>query len=77
MEYMMQAMIQAPGVIGARQAGAGFGGCMVAVVESESTEAFQKSAAQHYKKLSGIQPEIYPVQASPGAGILEGRDADD
>ena len=77
MEYMMQAMIQAPGVIGARQAGAGFGGCMVAVVESESAEAFQKSAAQHYKKLSGIQPEIYPVQASPGAGILEGRDADD
>jgi galactokinase len=77
MEYMMQSMTQAPGVIGARQAGAGFGGCMVAVVESEITEEFQKSAARHYKKLSGIQPEIYPVQASPGAGILDGEVVDD
>ena len=33
MDAMMAAMLAAPGVIGARQAGAGFGGCMVALVE--------------------------------------------
>jgi galactokinase len=32
MSKMMEAMLTAPGVIGARQAGAGFGGCMVAFV---------------------------------------------
>ena len=34
MESMMNAMKGGPGVIGARQAGAGFGGCMVAVVDA-------------------------------------------
>ena len=36
MEAMMEAMLSGPGVIGARQAGAGFGGCMVAFVEKEA-----------------------------------------
>lgn len=77
MEFMMQAMTQAPGIIGARQAGAGFGGCMVAVVEAGSTEAFRKSTAETYHRLSGIDPEIYPVQVSHGAGIFSGEDGDE
>ena len=36
----MAAMRAAPGVIGARQAGAGFGGCMVAFVEEPAVEEF-------------------------------------
>ena len=41
MAAMMTAMQSGPGVIGARQAGAGFGGCMVALVE----EIFWRSFA--------------------------------
>ena len=66
----MEAMTSAPGVIGARQAGAGFGGCMVAFVEEEATDHFSEHVHQRYSNLSGIDPEIYPVQASPGAGLF-------
>jgi galactokinase len=42
---MMHAMLAAPGVIGARQAGAGFGGCMVAFVQEGMTDAFAAAGA--------------------------------
>jgi galactokinase len=63
-------MLSAPGVIGARQAGAGFGGCMVALVEVEEVAAFERHVTQTYKAATDIEPEIYPVQAAAGAGEL-------
>ena len=71
METMMKAMRSAPGVIGARQAGAGFGGSMVAFVEKEQVDTFSAHAEKTYLHATGIQPEVYPVQAAPGAGVLE------
>ncbi|MGA2075623.1 MAG: galactokinase, partial [Terriglobia bacterium] len=67
---MMDAMLGAPGVIGARQAGAGFGGCMVAFVEEEETDSFRAAVVERYSKSTGISPEIYAVQAASGAGLL-------
>jgi galactokinase len=70
MAAMMQAMLAAPGVVGARQAGAGFGGCMVAFVERNLTDAFAGGVRQDYYAATGVQPEIYPVAAAAGAGML-------
>jgi galactokinase len=70
MALLMVAMLAGPGVIGARQAGAGFGGCMVAFVESDQVEAFRSHINLAYHKLSGIQPHIYPAHPAPGAGPL-------
>lgn len=70
MEWMMDAMLSGPGVIGARQAGAGFGGCMVAFVEDGSVEAFAAHVRQHYHARSGVEPNVYPVDASPGASVI-------
>jgi galactokinase len=70
MEAMMEAMLSGPGVIGARQAGAGFGGCMVAFVEKEAVEIFAGHVWQHYQSATGIEPNVYPVAASTGAGPL-------
>ncbi len=67
---MMTAMLAAPGVIGARQAGAGFGGCMVAFVEEAMVAAFASSVRGAYETATGIRPEIYPVQAADGAGLM-------
>jgi len=67
---MMEAMTAAPGVIGARQAGAGFGGCMVAFVESEATSAFAAGASRRYREMTGLDPEIYPVAAADGASVM-------
>jgi galactokinase len=70
MAAMMQAMASAPGVIGARQAGAGFGGCMVSFVEADKVEIFDRHVRRSYLAATGIQAEIYPVSASAGTGYL-------
>ena len=70
MNEMMDAMTSGPGVIGARQAGAGFGGCMVAFVENDQIENFAQHVQKNYYQATGIQPDIYPVQAADGAGLL-------
>lgn len=67
---MHTAIMSAPGAYGARSAGAGFGGCLVAFVMSESIVAFAKQVHQHYADSTGIQPDIYPVRAARGAGVL-------
>lgn len=70
MQQMMDAMQAAPGVIGARQAGAGFGGCMVALVEHNQLAEFKTAIAQSYLAATGIQPTVFAVTPSAGAGPL-------
>lgn len=71
MQHMYDAMFNASGCIGCRQAGAGFGGCMVALVAEEKLNGFCDEVADAYPKLSGIDAEVYPVQTAPGAGELK------
>jgi galactokinase len=70
MEAMEEAMLAAPGSVGARQAGAGFGGCMVAVVRAEAQEDFSASVREEYRKRTGIEAEVYPVTAAEGAEVF-------
>jgi len=70
MHAMMRAMLAAPGVIGARQAGAGFGGCMVAFVEMSRMKEFSDAVRVDYLANTGIEAEIYPVAAAAGAGMI-------
>ena len=67
---LMEAMLKSPGVIGARQAGAGFGGCMVAFVRADAVEAFSQSVRQAYFAQTGIAPEVYAVTPAAGAEAL-------
>ena len=68
---MLASMQSGPGIIAARQAGAGFGGCMVAMVQPESMEAFRVHVMQDYASRTGIRPEVYGVKPAPGAGRLD------
>ena len=70
MESMMNAMVSGPGVVGARQAGAGFGGCMVAVVQRDQVDAFSDHVRRTYKAETSIHPHVFSVEAAPGAGVL-------
>ena len=54
--------------IGARQAGAGFGGCMIAFVKTGMVDAFAAAVRSHYSAATGIAPEISPAAAAAGAG---------
>jgi galactokinase len=74
MAAMMEAMLAAPGVIGARQAGAGFGGSMVALVDAAQTQAFCTAVQDSYHRATHVCPEIYPVEAAPGAGQFDGEE---
>jgi galactokinase len=70
MEQMVRVISQAPGVIGARQAGAGFGGCIVAVVQVEQSPAFASHVVEAYPALTNLQTAAFPLRASVGAGPL-------
>lgn len=71
MHAMLKAMLAAPGVIGARQAGAGFGGCMVAFVEETRIASFTAAVRTHYLAETQIEPEVFPVAAAAGAGLIQ------
>jgi galactokinase len=74
MVAMMDAILAAPGVIGARQAGAGFGGCMVALVDAARTDAFRAAVLDIYHGLTQVRSEIYLVEAASGAGVLDKKE---
>ena len=70
MTAMYDAMAEAPGLVARRQAGAGFGGCLVAIVEAGAVEAFATHSERVYREASGLQPRVFRVEASDGAGAV-------
>ncbi len=70
MSAMMEAMLAAPGIMGARQAGAGFGGCMVAFVNRNTVDFFAAAVRERYSQSTGVVPMIYPVEPAEGACLL-------
>jgi len=70
LDCMVELARVAPGCLGARMTGAGFGGCTVNLVQTEATEAFRQQVAEEYQREMGVKPEIYVCEASAGAGGL-------
>lgn len=70
MEAMQAAALPCPGLIGIRQAGGGFGGCLVALVEEPQAAAFAAATATAYAVATGMTPAIFSVAATAGAGLL-------
>jgi len=65
-----------PGVVAARMTGAGFGGCVVALVALDAVDALRARVLAEYPPRSGLTPRIFPVRAVAGAGWLDGGDAE-
>jgi galactokinase len=61
MEHMLACITSAPGCIGGRQAGAGFGGCLVAFVEKGREAEFSHSVMDAFIKQTGITAQVFPV----------------
>jgi galactokinase len=70
MEAMYKSAHDSPGIVACRQAGAGFGGCMVALVKAEQADAFSQNVHHLYEEKTGNAPRIFSATASAGAGLL-------
>lgn len=67
LDAMAEVAWDAPGVIGARMTGAGFGGCTVNLVEPDSVGQFQDHVAAHYTARTGLPAQFHLVRSADGA----------
>lgn len=70
LDAMVSCARRAPGCLGARMTGAGFGGCVVALVRRDVLGAFVASVEEAYTKETGFTPKIYPCRPSNGAEVV-------
>lgn len=59
------------GVLGAQLAGAGLGGCMMALVRTEAVDALRERLIRGYYEPENVPPNILVCRPIAGAGLLE------
>jgi len=67
LDSMAESAWSAPGVLGSRMTGAGFGGCTVSLVMEDAVEAFIEHAGREYEKKTGLIPLFYTADVGDGA----------
>ena len=70
MRAMREATTKAPGVVGVRNSGGGFGGCLVAFVKATQRDEFIAQATSSYERTTNIKPQIFCVEGADGAQVL-------
>jgi galactokinase len=71
LDAMAEAAWNAPGVLGSRMTGAGFGGCTVSLVEEASSDAFIRHTGREYQKHTGLAPLFYTADVGDGAKMVD------
>jgi galactokinase len=69
LDAMVEAARASAGCHGARLTGAGFGGCVVALVAADRTSAFLAEVEPRYRERTGLVPSLYPCRAAAGASL--------
>ena len=69
-EVLVEAARAHPGTLGARLTGAGWGGCIVALVEREEASSFGASVAEAYHRQTGGTARVFHCVPGPGAGLV-------
>ncbi|MGL4534519.1 MAG: galactokinase [Fusobacteriaceae bacterium] len=70
LDSLVEASWQAPGVIGARMTGAGFGGCTVALVKDECIDEFIEYVGKKYTEATKLKAHFYVAKVGDGARKL-------
>lgn len=69
-DFLVQETEKIPGVLGARQMGGGFGGCIITLVEEERVETFISVIQEKYQHRFSKTSACYIMNISEGARIL-------
>ncbi len=69
LDWMVSACLSAPGCIGVRMTGAGFGGACIALVEKAQIEPFIAHAHAEYRRHSQYEAQFFACEAVDGAGV--------
>ena len=67
LDTIVDAAREQEGVLGARMTGAGFGGCAIAIVETNKAEAFKKNVNSIYRDTIGYDATFYTASIKDGA----------
>lgn len=70
LDALVEAAWKQPGVLGARMTGAGFGGCAIAIVEKDATDAFIQAVGKEYEQIVGYPGEFVIAEIGDGAKEL-------
>ncbi|HEY1687014.1 MAG TPA: galactokinase [Tepidisphaeraceae bacterium] len=68
LDFLVDTAMKIKGVYGARMTGGGFGGCIVAICQPRSVDAFGEQLSESYRKKYSLKPAIYPTNATAAAG---------
>ncbi len=69
LDALVDAATRTDGVVAARMTGAGFGGCIVALVEADVAERAKAAVVERYESVTGHRARAWV--SSPAAGALE------
>ncbi|MDQ3704929.1 MAG: galactokinase [Chloroflexota bacterium] len=71
LDLLVELASRAPGVVGARMTGAGFGGCTVNIVQAEHLAEFQRLVVEEYRQQTGRNAALHVCQAVQGGSYLD------
>ncbi len=70
-DYLVDIVRKNEGVLGARMMGAGFGGCIIALVEKATSQFVIDQTKHAYKQQFGKEPKVYHTAISGGSAVAE------
>ena len=68
LEALVEAAHAVDGTAGARLTGAGWGGCIVALVRDEAVSEFEAEVPRRYRQQTGLRASVFACRAGGGAG---------
>ncbi len=71
LDVMVECARKERGCLGARMTGAGFGGCAVALVETDAVQTFTANVTRAYQAQTGLVPAAHICRAVAGADVTK------
>lgn len=71
LDFLVDTALNSKGCIGARMTGAGFGGCIIAIVDKNYVESFEIEVKLKYKNKTGIIADFYQVKIVDGVKLVQ------